>query len=95
MAKDPKLSEAKSDTIENLEAIRENLNRCVEGGMIDSHATYYNELLALADEAALAKDWEELEEVISKGKVLEVDIAVWLAGHGQTSLSLPWPRRSV
>lgn len=95
MAKDEKILDflkAQEDTIENLEAIQENLNRCVEGGMIDSNATYYNELSALMDEASLAESWEELEEVVSKGKILEVDVAVWLAGRGQTSIALPWPK---
>ncbi len=95
MAKDPNILfflESRGDTVENLEAIRLNLTRCVDEGMVDLEDGYYNELLVLIDEASLSKTWDELMEVISKAKILEVDIAVWLANHGQTSISLPWPK---
>ncbi len=92
MAKDIDFLKAKGDTVENLKAIQLNLNRCVEEGMLDVEDTYYNELLSLIDEASLSKNWAELMEVVSQAKILEVDVAAWLAGHGQTSLSLPWPR---
>ncbi len=95
MAKDPKIAQflkAKTDTIENLDAIQENLARCVGEGMVDSDDAYYNQLSVLGDEASIAATWEELEEVITKAKILEVDVAAWLSGHGQTSISLPWPR---
>lgn len=95
MPKDPKIIQfhkAKTDTVENLNAIQSNLSRCVEEGMIDSNDMYYNELSSLADEASVSDSWDELEEVITKAKTLEIDVAAWLAGHGQTSISLPWPR---
>ncbi len=95
MAKDPNILaflESRGDTVENLEAIRLNLSRCVDDGMVDLEDTYYNELLVLIDEASMSKNWEELMEVISKAKTLEVDVAVWLSNHGQTSISLPWPK---
>lgn len=84
--------EAKGDTVENLEAIKLNLTRCVSQGMIDSNDDYYNQLLILIDEATLSENWNELEEVVSRAKILEIDVAAWLSGHGQTSISLPWPR---
>ena len=92
MAKDLEFVEAKGDTVENLQAIQVNLERCVAEGMIDLGDEYYNQILALIDEASLSKNWAELMEVVTKAKVLEVDVAVWLAGQGQTSISLPWPR---
>lgn len=92
MAKDLEFLEAKGDTVENLKAIQLNLSRCVDEGMVDSEDTYYNQLLVLIDEASLSKNWAELMEVVSQAKVLEIDVAAWLAGHGQTSISLPWPR---
>ena len=87
------LLEAKGDAVENLDAIKLNLTRCVSQGMIDSNDDYYNQLLVLIDEANLSETWNELEEVISRAKILEIDVAVWLSGHGQTSISLPWPRK--
>lgn len=95
MTKDPKILqflESKGDAVDNLKAIQTNLVRCVDQGMIDLQDAYYNELLGLIDEASLCEDWNSLSEVITKAKVLEVDVAVWLAQHGQTSISLPWPK---
>lgn len=95
MAKDPKILEfleAKGDTVENLKAIRMNLTRCVDDGMVDVDDVYYNELMLLIDEASMSDTWDELEEVVSKAKILEVDVATWLARQGQTSMSLPWPK---
>ena len=95
MAKSEKLLEflkLKADVMDNLKAIRENLNRCVDEGMIDFEDEMYNQLLDLLDEASVSTGWSELEEVISKGKTLEIDVATFLANHGQTSLSLPWPQ---
>lgn len=99
MAKDQKILEfleARATTIENLEAIRFNLSRCIENGLVnDPDATYYNEVISLIDEASSTNHWDELSEIIAKAKVLEVDVAVWLAGFGQTSISLPWPHKSI
>jgi hypothetical protein len=96
MAKDQKVlefMESRTDVVENLEAIQLNMSRCVEEGKIDLEDAYYNELLTLIDEAELSETWDELMEVVSKAKVLEIDVAAWLAGHGRTSVSLPWPKR--
>lgn len=95
MAKERKTFEffgAKGDIVENLRAIRMSLVRCIEEGMIDEDDTYYNQVVLLIDEASISRTWDELMEVVAKAKILEVDVAAWLAGHGQTSLSLPWPR---
>lgn len=98
MAKDPKILqflESKETAIENLNAIKFNLSRCIENRMVvDLDDTYYNELITLIDEASLSENWDELEEVIAKAKTLEIDVAVWLANYGQTSVSLPWPTQS-
>lgn len=96
MAKDPKILEfleAKGDVVENLEAIRLNLERCVEKGMLDVDDVYYNEIMLFIDEASISGGWAELEEVIAKAKTLEIDIAAWLAKNGKASISLPWPKR--
>ncbi len=95
MAKEPKILdflEAKGDTVDNLKEIKQSLISCVDEGMVDLGDEYYNQLLVLLDEATISRTWDELAEVISKAKILEIDVAVWLANHGRTSLSLPWPR---
>lgn len=95
MAKNLAFLEARGDTVENIKAILLSLSRCVEEGMIDLEDSYYNELLDLQDEAHISRNWDELIEVISKAKILEVDVAAWLSQHGRTSISLPWPRRPI
>ncbi len=98
MAKDKnntlKFVQAKEDTVENLEAIKESLNRCIDEGMIDEDDAYYNEILDLIDDAHIVDTWDELAEIITKSKTLEVDIAAWLSFHGRTSVALPWPKMS-
>jgi hypothetical protein len=94
MAKDPHKElffEAKQDVVDNLEAIKIALERCIEDGLIDTDSFYYNELIDLIDEAEISKDWNELYEVIVKGKALEVDVSEWLARQGRSNMSLPWP----
>jgi hypothetical protein len=92
MARDLDFIKAKGDTVDNLKAIQMNLMRCIDQGMMDLEDAYYNQVLFLIDEASLSKSWDELMEVVTKAKTLEIDVAAWLSGHGETSLSLPWPR---
>jgi uncharacterized protein related to proFAR isomerase len=92
MARDLDFLKAKGDTVDNLKAIQMNLMRCLDEGMRDLEDAYYNQVLFLIDEASLSKNWDELMEVIAKAKTLEIDVAAWLSGHGENSLSLPWPR---
>ena len=92
MTKDLDFLEARGDTVNNLQAIQMYLLRCVDQGMLDLEDQYYNQLISLIDEASISQNWAELMEVIAKAKVLEIDAAVWLSIHGQTSISLPWPR---
>ncbi len=96
MAKDPNkllFLDAKDDAVENLEALKASLDRCISEGMIDTDDIYYNELLGLLDEAAFSGNWEELMEVVAKAKTLEVDVAAWFSFHGRSGLSLTWPKR--
>ena len=86
--------EAKDILMENLEAIRLSLVRCVDEGMMDLEDMLYNELLGLIDDISVIKTWDEMEELIAKAKVLEQDVAAWLSMHGRTSVSLPWPKRA-
>ncbi len=94
MAKDLEFLKAKGDAVDNLKAIQMNLMACIDEGMIDLEDEYYNQILALIDEASLSINWAELMEVVTKAKVLEIDVAAWLSGHGRTTVSLPWPRPS-
>jgi hypothetical protein len=87
--------EAKETAMESLEAIRLSLLLCVDQGMVDVDDSLYNECLALIDDGVIVDDWDEMEELVAKAKVLEQEVAAWLSLHGRTSISLQWPRRSV
>ena|SRR5579872_3294713 len=89
-----KFVQAKKETIENLEAIKTSLNRCIDEGMIDEDDVYYNEILGLIDDAHIVNSWEELTEIVNQAKTLEVDVAAWLSYHGRISIALPWPKTS-
>lgn len=93
MARDPQFTQAKEDAIDNLKAIQRSLIQCVEEGMIDLEDAYYNEVLGLLEDASIVDSWDELLEIITLAKTLEIDVAAWLSRHGRTSLSLPWPNR--
>ena len=86
-----RFSDIKLKVINNLEMIKENLNSCIEEGMIDLKDETYNKLLGLIDEASISTVWIELQEVITKGRNLETEVDVFLANHGKTSVSLSWP----
>jgi hypothetical protein len=91
--KDPKFTQAKSDVIENLEALQMSLDRCVDEGMIDYESKYYNELSDLVDDTHIVKTWEELREVITLAKTIEMDLDSWVSLRGGSSMSLGWPER--
>lgn len=93
MKKDPELEKAKIEVIENLETIRILLDQCVNQGMIDEGCKYYNDLLDLNTDAHIVEQWEELTEIITLAKTLEIDIDTWISIHGGSSLSLLWPRK--
>lgn len=78
-------------TIDNLEAIKLVLEECINAGMLDPDARFYNELNDLIDEAHLSKTAPNLQEVITQAKLLETDIDAWLSRRGRTTISLVWP----
>lgn len=95
MARDSRFLEAKDKTLDNLLQLRTSLNRCIEEGMIDTDDHYYNEVVDLLSDAEIVTDWDELMEIITLAKILEVDVSAWLARKGQTSLSMQWPKPPI
>ena len=91
MAYDQMFFKAQSQTVANLESLQVSLMQSTEDGMLDLGDSYYNEIIGLIQEANLSENWDELLEVIVKGKTLEKDIAAWLARHGRTTVSFSWP----
>lgn len=92
MTKKAPLSESKYAVIANLEMLQVSLVQCVGEGMIDQNDGYYNEVLGLLEDARIVTTWDELMEIVTLAKTLEVDVAAWLSFHGRTTISLPWPK---
>lgn len=88
---DPNLKKAAEDVTDNLRSLQMLLERCVDQGMIDAGEYYYNELVDLISDAEIVKNWDELQEIITKAKTIEVDIDVWLSSRGSTTISMLWP----
>jgi hypothetical protein len=98
MTKDPDrfaFLEAKETVNENLSTIKFSLIGCIDEGLVDEEDLLYNEALALLEDARVIGNWDEMEELITRAKTLETDVAVWLSMHGRNSVSLTWPRRSI
>ncbi|MCL4419521.1 hypothetical protein M1146_05490, partial [Patescibacteria group bacterium] len=77
--------------LDNLQALRMLLERCVDEGMLDEGESYYNELVDLVSDAEILKTWDELAEIITKAKTIEIDIDTWLSVRGNTTISMQWP----
>ena len=92
MEKDLEFIECKGDVVINLEAIELNLLQCTDEKLFDFQNIYRNDISALLEEAHDASSWSELSAIVSRAKILENDIANWLARHGRASLSLSWPK---
>lgn len=94
MKKDPLFKQATQSVIDNLQALQQRLNRCINEGMLDEGNAYYNELLDLVDDADIVKTWDELNEIITRAKTIEVDIDAWISIRGGTTISMLWPTNS-
>ena len=81
----------KGEVLDNIETLLIRIDQCQQQGMVDPSSTMYNELLLISDEAEVSSTYEELEEVETKAKELEQNVDVWLARHGETTISLLWP----
>lgn len=92
MGKDLQFIESKGDVVQNLEAIELNLLQFSNEKTIAFKNAFYDQILDLIEEARNASSWHELADIISKAKILEIDIASFLSRHGQASMSLPWPK---
>jgi hypothetical protein len=92
---DPNLKKAAGDVVDNLQALQMLLERCVNQGMIDEGEYYYNELVDLISDGEIVKNWDELAEIITRAKTIEVDIDAWLSLRGNTTISMIWPTQNL
>lgn len=91
--KELSLVQAKEMIYENLESIRSNLASCIDEGILGPDDDLYNQCLGLIDDIPVVENWDEMDELVARAKILEQDVAVWLSLQGRTSLSLAWPHR--
>ena len=84
---------AKSLLIKNLDTLQGTLLACIQEGMMDQEDASYNQIVELVEDAHLVGNWDELVEIVNHSKTFEIDLAVWLARKGKTSLSLQWPKK--
>lgn len=89
---DPDLKQAADDVLDNLEALQMKLQRCVNEGMLDEGDAYYNELLDFIEDAEIVTTWDELTEIVTRAKTIEVDLDAWLSIRGTTTISMIWPK---
>lgn len=87
----PRFLDVREDVMETLGALQLKFDQATDLGMKDPDEVYYNELLALMDDAAVAGSWDELGSLIYKAQTLEVDIDSWLSRQGVTTIGLEWP----
>ncbi len=84
--------EAREETLENIDLLKETLETCVDAGMLDPGEAFHNQLLDLVDETVIAKGYPELAEVISQARTIETDLEGWLASRGSSTIGLSWPK---
>ncbi|HSX14186.1 MAG TPA: hypothetical protein VLE96_07200 [Chlamydiales bacterium] len=89
---DPILKKAADDVLDNLEALQMSLQRCVNEGMLDDGDYFYNELIDLIDDTEIVQTWDELTEIATRAKTIEVDLDAWLSIRGSTTISMEWPK---
>ncbi len=94
MVKDPKelqFIEDKETAFDNLEALQDWLEACLDSGMHDPGDEIHNQILDLIEDTKIANGYPELDEIVAQGRTIERDLDAWLAQKGRTTLSLTWP----
>lgn len=86
-----KFIKAKGDTLENFEALEVRLGACEDQGLIDAENMLYYEVTDMISATKQAKDLEDLEALIYKGKEIENSVDAFLAERGYSTMSLEWP----
>ncbi len=90
----PDFFTSKEYAVENLEMLRKAILSCLNAGLTGPEDSFYNQCLSLMDDARIVENWDEMEDLVTRAKLLESDISTWLAIYGQTTISLVWPQKS-
>lgn len=89
------LSDLKASVMEIFESLQAKLDQAVELGFSDEEQVYYNGISTLMDDIRVISSWDELAEIIYKGKSFEEDIDAWMSLKGYTTIGLEWPAGGV
>ena len=81
----------REDVLNNFAILHFDLDKCIEMGMIDSESVLYNRIDSLINEIKIVNTIDELEELITLSKAIEMQIDAWLVSQGETTMSLSWP----
>lgn len=84
---------ARDQCVDNFKSLQAALIQCVDEKEIELEENLYNQTLTYLDGTPVVESWEELEEVVMQGKILEHEIDAWLSLHELTTYSLTWPKR--
>ena len=90
----PNFFQLREDVLERLDFLRKSILECLGEGYVGPEDSFYNQCLALIDDAHILDNWDEMDELVTRAKLLETDVATWLALKGRTSVSIEWPHRS-
>ena len=87
--------EVKEQINENLEILHIRISDYTDQGMMDEDFALYNQIASLLEELDDCHSFEELVEIVIKGKQIEHDIDSWFAMHGGTTIELTWPEKII
>ena len=86
-----KFKKKKKQLFKNIVTLRETLQACVDGGLLDMDSVFYNQLEALDEEMHTSEDPNELEEIIIRAQAFESQICGYYDNLGFSTTSLDWP----
>lgn len=89
------LLRAKEQCVENFERLKSALIQCVDEQRVEMEENLYNQTIVCIDGASILETWEEIDNLVFQGKILEEEIDAWLSVHELTSYSLIWPKRPM
>jgi hypothetical protein len=84
-------SNAKEDTLENIEAMQLEMDACLSLGMVDEGGRFNDKIALVSSQVVHSHTWEELQAAIEMAQDLETELEAWLAIHGRSTLGFEWP----
>ncbi len=85
------LKKNKKLLFKNITTLRDTLQTCVDGGLLDMDSVFYNQLEELEEETHTSEDPNELEEIIERARTCEQQLCSFYDNMGFSTTSLDWP----